>query len=287
VNKKRPVVQVEQTIFWGEHDRMLRWEMNHDPAYSRIEAEKAYSIDDDTEEAIKPHPYYKMDWYQGAPNAPLAADSKPDKSDSDAPGQEMDYQHFLRFSKPDGKKAFAVISHGTHSYRHRPGLLRLGILRSPSYGTHDHIIPTNYDQYLNRYIPRQDQGVRYAKFTMLFGDQAASTDAVARASYEAAVPLDCFIYFPTNPVKKPVKSASFASVSAPNVLISTMKKAENEKNLVIRLWETGGQATRFTLVVEGKKYPLTIGAWQLKTVMISKHKGKLTETDMLERPLKK
>jgi alpha-mannosidase len=287
VNKKRPVVHIEQTIFWGEHDRMLRWEMNHDPAYSRIEAEKAYSIDDDTENAIKPHPYYKMDWYQGAPNAPLAADSKPDKSDSDAPGQEMDYQHFLRFSKADGKKAFAVISHGTHSYRHRPGLLRLGILRSPSYGTHDHIIPTNYDQYLNRYIPRQDQGIRYAKFTLLFGDQATSTDAVARASYEASVPLDCFIYFPTNPTKKAVKSRSFASVSAPNVLITSMKKAENEKNLVIRLWETGGQSTRFTLVVEGKKYPLSIGAWQLKTILIGKHKGKLTEADMLERPLKK
>ena len=112
-------------------------------------------------------------------------------------------------------------------------------------------------------------------------------EAVARASYEASIPLDAFIYFPTNPVKKPVKSTSFASVSATNVLISTMKKAENEKSLVIRLWETGGKATRFTLVVEGKKYPLTIGAWQLKTVLISKSKGKLTEADMLERPLKK
>jgi len=287
VNKKRPVVHVEQTIFWAEHDRMLRWEVNHDANYGRIEAEKAYSIDDDTAEAIKPHPYYKLDWYQGAPNAPLAADSRPDKSDSDAPGQEMDYQHFLRFSKQDGKKAFAVISHGTHSYRHRPGLLRLGILRSPSYGTHDHIIPKDYDQYLNRYIPRQDQGVRYAKFTLLFGEQAASTDAVTRASYEASVPLDAFIYFPTNPVKKAPKVRSFASVAAPNVLITAMKKAEKSESLVLRLWETAGKTTKTTLTVEGKKYPIQVGAWQLKTYLIAKKSGKLTECDMIERPVKK
>lgn len=289
VNKKRPIVQIEQTIFWGEHDRMLRWEINHDKNYSRLQAEKAYSIDDETENAAQPHPYAALPDHQSeSATATLAADSKPIKSEGPAePGREMDYQHFLRFSKKDGKKAFAVLSHGTHSYRHRDGLLRLGILRSPSYGTHDHIIPTNYDQYLNRYIPRQDQGIRQAKFTLLFGEQAASTEAVARASYEFSVPLDGFIYFPTTPGKKPVKSRSFASVSAPNVLISSLKKAEKSKSLVIRLWETGGRATKFTLVVEGKKYPLAIGADQLKTVLIAKHDGKLTETDMLERPLKK
>jgi alpha-mannosidase len=279
VNKKRPVVQIEQTIFWGEHDRMLRWELNHDKNYSRIQAEKAYSIDDETEAAAKPTPYLALKDYASPPNVERVAPA--------AERQEMDFQHFLRFSKKDGKKAFAVLSHGTHSYRHRDGLLRLGILRSPSYGTHDHIIPTDYDQYLNRYIPRQDQGIRTAKFTLLFGEQAASTEAVARASYEFGVPLDSFVYFPTSLAKKPVKPQSFASVSAPNVLISTMKKAEKSKSLVIRLWETGGRATKFTLVVEGKKHSLSIGADQIKTVLIAKRDGKLTETDMLERPLKK
>ena len=287
VNKKRPVVHVEQTIFWAEHDRMLRWEINHDSSYGRIEAEKAYSIDDDTENAAKPHPYYRLPDYAGPPIAALAADSKPIKADSAEPGQEMDFQHFLRFSKEDGKKAFAVISHGTHSYRHRPGLLRLGILRSPSYGTHDHIIPKDYDQYLNRYIPRQDQGVRYAKFTFLFAEQAATTDAVTRASYEASVPLDAFIYFPTNPVKKAPKVRSFASVAANNVLITAMKKAEKSESLVLRLWETAGKATKTTLTVEGTKYPIQIGAWQLKTFLVAKRSGKLTECDMIERPLKK
>jgi alpha-mannosidase len=227
-----------------------------------------------------------MDSYEGAPNAALAADSKPDKSDSDAPGQEMDYQHFLRFSKEDGRKAFAVISHGTHSYRHLPGLLRLGILRSPSYATHDHIIPKDYDQYLNRYIPRQDQGVRYAKFTLLFNEQAATTDAVTRASYEASVPLDAFIYFPTNPVKKAPKVRSFASVGAPNVLITALKKAEKSESLVVRLWETAGKSTKTTLTVEGKKHPIQIDAWQLKTYLIAKRTGKLIETDLIERPVR-
>ncbi len=255
VNKKRPVVHIEQTIFWAEHDRMLRWEINHDPVYARIEAEKAYSLDDDTAIAAK--------------------------------GGEMDYQHFLRFAQADGRTAFAVVSHGTHSYRHRAGRLRLGILRSPSYGTHDQNVPANADQYLNRYIPRQDQGIRHAKFTLLFGAQAATTEAVTRASYEAAVPLDTFIYFPTNPSKRKPKSRSFAAVAAPNVLVSSMKKAENGDNLIVRLWETGGKATRTTLTVEGRKYPLAIGAWQLKTVAIARRTGKMVECDLLERPAKR
>jgi alpha-mannosidase len=249
VNKNRPIVHIEQVIFWNEHDKKLRLELIHDPALNKIEVEKAYSIDDETKDARS--------------------------------GVEKDMQHFLRLSAR-GREALAIISHGSHSYANRGGQLQMGILRSPGYGTHEHIVPADFDRYLNRYIPRQDQGIRNAKFTLLFAEQASSREAVAQASYEHNVPLEPFIYFPTKRQRKP-KSRSFASVDAKNVLLTVIKKAEKGDALVLRLWETAGRKTKFKLTIEGRNFPLEIGGHQLKTYVL-RGNGKLMESDMIERP---
>jgi len=249
VSKNRPVIQVEQTVFWAEHDRMLRLELVHDCSLKMIEAEKCYSIDDETA--------------------------------SSADGSEKDFQRFLRFS--DGAdQAFAVVSHGTNAFSHKDGRVRLGILRSPSYATIEQNIGPEFDRYLNRYIPRQEQGIRHATFTLLFGSQAATTEATARAAYECNVPLDPFIYFPTRRVEKP-KAMSFASTDAPNVLLTVIKKAENGESLILRLWETGGKATQCHLALEGNRFPVAMGPWQLKTFRLDRN-GSLTECDLIERP---
>jgi len=252
VNKSRPVIAIEQTIFWTEHDRMLRLELNHGGKYSRIAAEKCYSIDDET--------------------AGVAS------------GTEKDFQHFLRFSDANDKTAFAVVSHGTHGFSRRENRLRLSILRSPSYSTHETELPAGFDRYLNRYIPRQDQGVRHARFTLLFGAQAATTDAVARAAYECNVPLAAFVYFPTKRGIPAPKRDSFASVTAPNVLATAIKQSESGDGIVFRLWETKGQHTECKLIVEGVEFPIVIGPWQLKTFILSRA-GALTETNLIEAPI--
>ena len=248
ISKNRPVIQVEQTVFWAEHDRMLRLELVHDCSLKMIEAEKCYSIDDETA--------------------------------SSADGSEKDFQRFLRFS--DGAdQAFAVVSHGTNAFSHKDGCVRLGILRSPSYATIEQNIGPEFDRYLNRYIPRQEQGIRHATFTLLFGAQAATTEATARAAYECNIPLDPFIYFPTRRVEKP-KAMSFASTDAPNVLLTVIKKAENGESLILRLWETGGKATQCHLAVEGNRFPVAMGPWQLKTFRLDRN-GPLTECNLIER----
>jgi alpha-mannosidase len=254
IQKKRPGLRIEQNIFWTKHDKKLCLEIVHDPALTRLEAEKCYSIDDDTAAALV--------------------------------GSEMDYQGFLRFSDPSSKAgAFAVVSHGTHGYSRRENRLRLNILRSPSYATHEQNVQPDTDRYLNRFIPRQDQGNRTAQFTFLFGESAATTDAVARGGLEANIPLDPFVYFPTNRTNKRAKRASFASVSVRNVLLTTLKKAETGSDLVFRLWEARGRKTKFNLIVEGRKFPLLIEPWQLKTFRLNRG-GKLVETNLIEMPIK-
>lgn len=247
ISKSRPILHVEQTLFWAEHDKMLRLAVNHDAMLERMQAEKCYSIDDDS----------------------LAS----------ARGGEMDFQHFLRLSGKAG--AFGVVSHGSHSYCRNKGILRLGILRSPTYATHEENIGPEFDRYLNRYMPRQEQGIRHAKFSFLFGDASATTEATAKTAIECNVPLDPFVYFPTKRLAKPSRP-SLASTSAENVLIVALKKAEESNELVIRLWETGGRATKFRLQVDGKTYPLKISAWQLQTFRISRE-GVITSCNLIER----
>ena len=249
ISKKIPVLRIEQDIFWTEHDRKLCLEFNHNPKLDRVQAEKCYSIDDEQ---------------------PLAA-----------AGHEMDFQHFLRFSQRRGDQAFAVVSHGTHAYSHLRNKVRLNILRSPGYATHvEHISPET-DRYLNRYIPRQDQGSRTARFTFLFGDRAATTDSATRGAYEASLPLEPFVYFPTNRKNPAPFRSSFAAVSAANVVIVAIKKAESGDDLVIRLWETAGRKTACTLTVEEKRFPIVIGSWQLQTLRLDKSGG-MTETNLIE-----
>ena len=228
---------------------MLRLELVHDRSLKTIQAEKCYSIDDESAAA--------------------------------ADGSEKDFQRFLRLSHEAGG-AFAVVSHGTNAFSHKDDRLRLGILRSPSYATIEENIAPDFDRYLNRYIPRQEQGIRHAKFTLLFGAQAATAETTARAAYECNIPLDPFVYFPTRRVEKP-KPMSFASTDAPNVFLTVIKKAENGDSLILRLWETGGKETRCNLAVEGNWFPVAIGAWQLKTFRLGRN-GTMTECDLIERP---
>lgn len=252
VNKKRPMLHVEQTIFWAEHDKMLRLEVTHSRKVSKVDAEKCYSIDEETgfEE-----------------------------------GKEKDYQHFLRFSGEDAASDFTVVSHGTHSYRQATKQrLYLGVLRSPSYAMHAFEVP-GWERYYNRYMPRQEQGIRKVRFTFAFGELTHTTAESTRVAWEENVPLDPFIYFPTRAGKKS-KPSGFISTGKTNVLPMVVKKAEAGDGLVIRIWETGGSSTRFSLSVAGKKFPLEIGAWQIKTFLLNR-KQELIETDMIERPLPK
>lgn len=248
--KNRPIVHLDQTIFWNEHDRMLKVELSHGENLNRVLAERCYSIDDVTV------PVREM-------------------------GYEQDCQHFLRLSDRDQRLAFGVIPYGTCGYSRRAGDLRLNVLRSPAYGCIS--VPQESDRYHNRYIPRQDQGLRTNRFTLVFGAPAASREAMARTAYEMHVPLEAFIYFPTQRRQPPAVS-SFVQIDADNVLLTAIKQSQDGEALILRCWEVAGKTTSYTLTVQGQAHHVTIGAHRLQTFRLRRD-GSLVETDLLERPL--
>lgn len=253
VSKTRPELTLDQTVFWAETDRMLMLQFLHGRGFNQVRAERCYSIDD----------------------AGTALGQ---------PGRVQDFQHFLRLGTAADDAAFAAVSHGIHGFSRRPGELRVSVLRSPAYACM--AIAPDCQRFRNRYMPRQDQGLRQSRLTFVFGETARDVSALTRAAWECNVPLDPFIYFPTTPpgtvtarMPPPVR------VSAASVLVMALKKSDRGEDLVLRFWETAGRDTAFNLTLDGKRHRLRIGAHRLLTVRVTAG-GALTETDLLERPLR-
>lgn len=61
---------------------------------------------------------------------------------------------------------------------------------------------------------------------------------------------------------------SLAGTDAENVLLMLIKKAEDDGSFIIRMLETEGKDTDFTLYVEGNRYPVSIGHYEVMTVKV-------------------
>ena len=247
VEKTRPRVRVEVLTEFLEADKLLKLVLRPAGGLRRLEAEKCYSIDDET-----------------------AALTPPDR--------ERTFQKFLRWT-PEQGSPWGVVGHGTHGYHLQGSTLQLSVLRTPAYGCMS-ISPEN-ERYLCRRIPHQDRGLRETAFTLAFGPAAASPEALTRAALEIGMPPVGFVYFPTRRGATAQTPAPELEIAAPNVVLGALKKAESGEDTVLRFWECGGCDSTTSFRWQGREYPLTIGAWQLATVRIAPD-GAWCRTNLLE-----
>jgi alpha-mannosidase len=251
INKKSSMLQIELDIFWAEQDKMFKLGFSPAAPLTRIWAEKCYSIDDETEAV-------------------------------DRPDRERTFQHFLRLTDDNGGRGMGAISHGTHGYHQNDGTTWLSVLRSPAYACMD--VAKDWQRYRNRHIPHHDQGERHAMFTFIFGKDAADSESMVRKAYEYNIGLEQLVYYPTRRTEQKLKPTSFITTDHDNVILSTMKKAEQGEALILRFWEVSGKNTLFALTVDGCRYKAEIGAHCLRTYRLERKTGKLVPTDLLERP---
>lgn len=165
-----------------------------------------------------------------------------------------------------GGMTVSVVNDGSfgHSFTSRGPALNL--LRSPAYASFN--LKHRNDTHVNRFIPRQDQGEHTFRFRVMFMHRF-NEEIVQK---EAAL----FNMQPHWQVFHPGKegaSASYGSgvtCEASGVLITAVKKAENEDSLVVRFQEVDGQAQETHVRVEGvsEAIPLPMGAYELKTLLI-------------------
>jgi len=72
------------------------------------------------------------------------------------------------------------------------------------------------------------------------------------------------------------------------VQITTFKRAEDNNDLIIRLFEPTGKGKKTSLKLPwlNKRISLSLGGFEIKTLRVNPHSGKIREVDLLERPLK-
>jgi len=244
VHKTRPLIHIDHDIFWNQHEQMLTLELRHPAGMNTLQAERCYSIDDQTASASS--------------------------------GWVHDAQHFMRLGD-----RFGVIPYGPSGFSHRGDALRLHILRSAPYSSMNDV-PPECDRVHDRYIVRQDQGLRTCRYTLVFDELAATDTAMSRTAWECHQRLSPFIFFPTKCGDEQAGRVPLISVDADNVLLMALKKAERGEDMVLRFWEVSGQETAYTFVVNGATFSAKIGAHRLQTFRLSRS-GELVETDLIER----
>jgi alpha-mannosidase len=159
--------------------------------------------------------------------------------------------------------------------------LGMTVVRSPVYAHHEPYLPLPGEEH-----QWQDQGVQHFRYALLphSGDRIAAGVARAAAELEeppiAIVETDHDGHLPT--------SGSFMSLDPDTVELAVLKQWEDGHDLVVRLIERSGHATRATLrsSVIGREDTFEIRAHELVTLLIPLEPERPIERlDLLERPL--
>lgn len=128
----------------------------------------------------------------------------------------------------DGGYGVALLNDSRYGYKIDQGLLDLNLLRSPLYPD-----------------PQADQGQHVFTYSLFPHPGNYTTGQVVRAGYELNVPLQ----YTELPVQKGNLAAtgSYVEPLAENIVVETVKKAEDSADLVVRLYESWGQVTEATI----------------------------------------
>jgi alpha-mannosidase len=196
-------------------------------------------------------------------------------------GDESVAQKWVAVAAAAGSRALTCINDGIYGSDFSEDGLRLTLLRSPAYSGHPigerPIVPQD------RYLPRIDQGERLYRFWLNAGP---AEDRLARIDREALVRNEkpfALSFFPHGGGKE-VKP--FLTLSDDVVQVTATKQSEDGKALVVRLFEPTGtpRCTTLSLPFANVHFDISLKPFEIKTLRIDLMTGKLTETDLLERP---
>lgn len=221
--------------------------------------------------------------------APRGTIAETPYSAAERPAQDFHAERVnLRWVKAvekDGDRWVGAVNTGSYAHSLDGRDLYVNVLRSPLYGSGylEAESPANED----RYIPRQDQGEHEVAFGVMFGRGGDDAPLVRAAGLFNARPA-WLAFHPGGPAGRGRLSAAPppVEVSAANVEVVALKRSEDGRDLVVRLMEHAGRATKCGLVLRGPDGRTTVrlGPYQLKTVRVRRTGRRLAfrETNLIE-----
>lgn len=246
IPKRGAEIEVAVRVFWAERDTLLKLGLKPRLRAARFLGQVAYG-----------------------------ADELPSN------GDEAVAQKWLALvSEADGS-ALTVINDGTYGSDWDGAELRLSLLRSPAYAadTWEDKLAVARD----RFIPRQDTGERTFRFWLNGGPLRARLDAVDREALAHNEAPYALAYCPPGDGKKAVAGVVVEGDDA--VEVAAFKKAEDGRDVVVRLFEPTGRPRRVVVKLPalGVRAAVRMGAFEIKTLRYDRRAKAFVATDLLER----
>ncbi|MFP4443986.1 MAG: glycoside hydrolase family 38 C-terminal domain-containing protein, partial [Spirochaetia bacterium] len=243
IPKTHPYIEIRERIYWNHRDSILRISLPLTGTKKSCLSESLYS----------------------------AAERNPSENMKEYPNQ--------RWIALKGKQgpSLTVCSADIPSHSFTQSHLELNLLRSPAYSSF--FLREDHPWHNSRFHPRQDQG-HHTIVYRLYPAAAFSREAAVRNGTLMNQPVDYQVFYP-DPADHTGKQSAAAQAKEwircdnAGVLIRTVKKAENDNALVVRIQESGGEKQDCRLYVSPftEGIPLAFAPWELKTVAVKKYRS--------------
>jgi alpha-mannosidase len=194
-------------------------------------------------------------------------------------GEEVPGQRWVDLSgrRSEGAFGLAIVNDAKYGYSVRGNDLRISVARGAVYAhSGGHKLDPNGE------YTWQDQGRQTMRLLLVphaGGWQEAGVVRLAEV-FTTPVPVQ---YQGIHPGHRPL-SSSFLSVDAPNVVVSTLKKAEDGQDLIVRCYETAGRATQATvdLALVNRHWQGKFRPSEIKTLRVPLGGGPIREVNLIE-----
>jgi alpha-mannosidase len=238
-------VEIETRVYWQEKDRMLKLAL--------------------------PTP-----WSAGVLLGQVAYGVQKLRSD----GDECVAHKWLAILSRKPARALTVINDSTYGCDFKNAELRLSLLRAPAHAGHPTFTGRPIVQQ-DRFVPRIDQGEHVFRFWLNGGsehDRLTAVDREALAHNERPYAL---AYWPPG---GGVAAQAGPVLSDRAIQVAAFKRAEDDDDLIVRLFEPTGRRRQTTLSLDccGAKTAVRMEPFEIKTLRLDRRTGRVTEVDLLE-----
>lgn len=245
VSKLDPEFEVETRVIWNEKDRMLKLSLPTPWPGAVCLGQQAFGA-----EEIRPG------------------------------GDEGVAQKWSAVVSRDSGLALTVVNDRTYGLDFAAGELRLSLLRSPAYAAD---VPAGKAlRVRDRFLPRQDQGEHVFRFWIRGGGLEERLRAIDREALVRNEPAYVLPFFPGGTGRKPGAAAVLGDEA---VVLTAFKKAEDNDDLIIRLFEPTGTAreTTLTLPWAPAETRVRLRGFEVRTLRFEPGTRRFREVDLLER----
>ncbi|MCE5339999.1 MAG: hypothetical protein LLF92_02560 [Planctomycetaceae bacterium] len=238
-------IEIEYRVFWNQKDQLLKVSIPLQQSFKKYIGQTAYGVNELSNN-----------------------------------GNEAVAQKWVAAVAEQKGLMFSCINDGTYGSDFQDNTVRLSLLRSPAYSGHPienkPIIPQD------RFTPRIDQGEHIFRYWINGGRLNARRITIDREALVKNEKPFALSFFPSGNGKE-ISPAAILSDNA--IQISAIKKAQNNNDWIIRLFEPTGQkrSTVLSLPALGTKVKLNFSAYEIKTIRIDNRTKKWFETDLMEK----